>query len=122
MCNPLAPLLVLRLRSTLHLTPVNVSWAEQLAQIPLHPRHSGAMIHRRPLSLPAATLLLEPVVLVNRVFLCGHLLCANPGLMSLPHQHPPNLVSSHSAHFTLYILLTLLAHFHRDISQVTRLL
>jgi hypothetical protein len=44
------------------------------------------------------------------------------GMMSLSHLHLPKLVSSHSAHFILYILFTPLAHFYRDISRVTRLL
>jgi len=42
--------------------------------------------------LPAATLPLEPVGLVKRVFLFEHSPCANLGLMmSLPHLHLPNL-------------------------------
>jgi hypothetical protein len=98
MCNLLVHLPVQRLRSMLHLTPVNVSWAEQSAQTPPHPRHSDPMIRQLLPSLLAATLPLEPVVLVKRVFLCEHSPCANPGVMiSLSHLHPPNLVNSHSA-------------------------
>lgn len=107
MCNPLVPLLVQRLRSMLRLTLVNVSWAQQPAQIPLNPPHCETVIHQLRPSLPAATLPLEPVELV-KVFLFEHLPCANPGrVMLLLHLHPPNLVNSQSARFILYSLFTI---------------
>lgn len=106
MYNPLVPLLVQRRRSMLHLTPVNVSWAQQTAQIPLSPPHGEAVIHQLHPSLPAATLPSEPVELI-KVFLFEHLPSANPGpMMLLLHLHPPNLVNSHFAPFVLYSLFT----------------
>lgn len=108
MYNLVVPLLVPRLRSTLYLTPVNVSWVQQPAQIPLNLPHCKAMIHQLLQLLRGPILLLESVGSVKQVFLFEHLPFASPGLMtSLPHPHPPNLVNSHSSHFILYILLTI---------------
>jgi hypothetical protein len=61
------------------------------------------MTHQLPPSWAVAKLLLQPVVLAERVFLRAHLPYANPELMmSLPHLFPLNLVSSHDARF-IYI-------------------
>jgi hypothetical protein len=90
---------VQRLRSTLlHLTHVDV--AQRSAPIALNLCQCETMTHLLPLSWAVAKLLLQPLVLAERVFLRAHLLCANPELMmSLPHLFPLNLVSSHCARF-----------------------
>lgn len=64
---------------------------------------SETMTHLLLPSWAVARLLLQPLVLAERVFLRAHLPYANLELMmSLPHLFPLNLVSSHSARF-IYI-------------------
>ena len=101
MKNPLVALAVQRLRSVL-LHPTDVNVARRSALIPLNLCQSETMTHQLPPAWAVVTLLLQPVMLAERVFLHAHLAYANLEMMFLLRLSPLNLVSSH---YTCFIYI-----------------